>query len=57
MTWNKAAIAALGPALTTILLTVDVRAGWNLGDQFWAAVLTVGFGLLAYFVPNAEPKV
>lgn len=53
MTWNKAGIAALGPAITTILLMLDQRMGWGLGEQFWGAVLTVGFGVLTYVVPNA----
>lgn len=52
MTWNKAAIAGLGPAFTTILLTLDTRMGWNLGPEFWGAALTIGFGALAFFVPN-----
>lgn len=56
MTWNKAAISALGPALTTILLTLDTRYGWNFGPEFWGAVLFVAFGAAAYFVPNAEAK-
>ena len=55
MTWNKAAIAALGPALTTILLTMDNRMGWNLGAEFWGAVLTVAFGVLTFIVPNVSP--
>lgn len=54
LTWNKAAISALGPALTTILLTFDARLGWNFGPEFWGAVLSVGFGILAFVVPNAE---
>jgi hypothetical protein len=56
MTWNKAAIAALGPALTTILLTFDTRYGWNFGPEFWGAVLFVAFGAAGYFIPNAEAK-
>lgn len=56
MTFNKAAISALGPALTTILLTIDTKAGWNLGPELWGAVLTVAFGILAYYVPNTEAK-
>lgn len=55
-TFNKAAVAALGPALTTILLTVDTRAGWNLGPEFWGAVLMVAFGVAGYLIPNAETK-
>lgn len=50
--FNKASLGALGPALTAILLTLDTRMGWNLGNDFWGAVLTVVFFLIVYFVPN-----
>jgi hypothetical protein len=53
LTWNKAAIAGIGPALTTILLALDTHFGWGLGQEFWGAVLTVAFGIVAFAIPNA----
>lgn len=54
MTWNKAGVAALGPALTAIALGLDAKFGWGMGETFWGAVGTVLFFVLTYFTPNAE---
>ncbi len=54
MTWNKAAVAGLGPAVTTILLGLDAKFGWGMGEVFWGAVCAVGFGILAFAIPNKE---
>ena len=53
LTWNKAAIAGVAPALTTILLALDAHQGWGLGEEFWGAVMTVAFGILTFAIPNA----
>ena len=37
LTWNKAAIAGVAPALTTILSALDAHQGWGLGEEFWGA--------------------
>jgi len=54
MTWNKAAIGGLGPALTAIALGLDAKFQWGMGEAFWGAVGVVVFGLLTYFIPNKE---
>ena len=51
---NKAYIGSLGPALTALLLTLDTKMGWGFGPEFWGAVLTVGFGLATFFIPNMK---
>jgi hypothetical protein len=54
MTWNKAGVAALGPALTAIALGLDAKFGWGMGETFWGAVGTVLIFGATYFTPNAE---
>lgn len=54
MTWNKAGVAALGPAFTAIALGLDAKFQWGMGETFWGAVGTVLFFALTYFTPNKE---
>lgn len=56
-TFNKAIAGGLGPAATTILLTLDTRFGWNLGAEFWGAFLTIAFFLITFFVANSKAPV
>ena len=50
---NKALIAGVGSALTTILVALDARFGWGFDKEFWGAVLTVATCVMTYAVPNA----
>lgn len=54
MTWNKAGVAALGPALTAIALGLDAKFQWGMGETFWGAVGTVLIFVATYLIPNAE---
>lgn len=51
-TFNKAIIAGIGPAATTVLLGLDTKFGWGMGEAFWGGVLTIGFAVLGYLIPN-----
>ena len=53
LTWNKAAISGIGPALTTILIGLDAHFSWGFGKEFWGAVLVVATGIMTYAIPNA----
>jgi hypothetical protein len=54
MSWNKAGVAALGPALTAIALGLDAKLQWGMGETFWGAVGTVLIFAATYLIPNKE---
>lgn len=51
-TVNKANIATLVSALTTIAMIVDKRMGWNMGIEFYGAVGMILTWTATYWVPN-----
>ena len=44
-TASNASAASISAALTTILIILDERVGWNFGPEFWGAFLVVLFAL------------